>query len=260
LFYQVLAGIKSVDPNHFFTVELNYRDSYGNQDTLLNPVLSLDATYTYYETYDDDLAAYNSSPVLPMFLTEANYEFDNDTGFFSGVADAFILREQEYWTATSGATGQFYGSYYTNHFNTSWQTNMATPGALQTAYVTRLFGSYPWWNLVPDQTKQIVTAGYGTYNGSNGNLPLANYVTTAWIPDGSLAIAYDPAGNTLTVNLAKFNAPVTAGWYDPSNGTFTVIAGSPFANSGTFQFVPNGLNTGGDKDWVLVLEVNPITP
>jgi hypothetical protein len=260
LFYQVLSGIKSVDSNHMFTVELDYYQSYGNQDTLLKPILSLDSSYTYYETYDEDLKAYNSSPTLPMFLTEANYEFQNDTGFYPGTAGAFILREQEYWTATSGATGQFYGSYYTNYFNTGWKTDMATPGALQTSFLARLLSSYSWWNLVPDQTHQIITAGYGTYNGSKGSLPLANYVTTAGVPDGSLANAYDPAGNSLTVNLAKFNAPVTAGWYDPSNGTFAVIAGSPFANSGTYQFVPKGLNNGGDKDWVLVLEVNPVTP
>ncbi len=260
LILQLMSGIASADSNHLQDIELNDNVSYSNQDTALSHVLSFDGAYTYFETYDEVLNAFNSSPTLPVFMMEANYEFENNSNYFSGVAGTFMLREQEYWTMTSGATGQLYGSHYTNHFISGWQTNMATPGALQTAYVAKLFGSYPWWNLVPDQTHQIVTSGYGTYNGSNGNLTFANYVTAAWVPDGSLAIVYDPAGSSLTVNLAKFNAPVTAGWYDPSNGTFTVIAGSPFANSGTYQLVPKGLNNDGEKDWVLVLEVNPVTP
>ena len=100
-----------------------------------------------------------------------------------------------------------------------------------------------------------MTAGYGTYDGGNGNLRFADYATTAWIPDGSLAIVYDPAGN-LTVNLANFGQPVTAGWYDPSNGTFTTISSAPFTNSGTRVFTPPGNNQDGDTDWVLVLGVD----
>jgi hypothetical protein len=252
---QLMAGIASVDPNHLMDIELDYYNSYSNQDTAkLAPVLSFDAAYTYYETYDMVLAAYNSSPTLPVFMIEANYEFANNNNFFSGTAGAFMLREQEYWTMTSGASGQIYGSHYTNHFNTGWQTNMNSPGALETKYVTQLFGSLPWWNLVPDQAHQIVTSGFGTYSSGNGNLTAANYATTAWVTDGSLAVVYDPAGNALTVDLAKFSGPVTARWYDPSNGTYTAIAGSPFANSGSHVFSTPGANHDSNPDWVLVLQ------
>jgi len=252
---QLMAGIASADPNHLMDIELDYYRSYSNQDTAtLGPHLSLDAAYTYFETYDCVLAAYNSAPTIPVILLETNYEFQNNTGSLPGAAGTFVLREQEYWTMTSGATGQFYGSYYTNHFNSGWQTKMNSPGALEIVYLTQLFRSLPWWNLVPDQTHQVVTAGYGTYNGSNGNLPASNYSTTAWVPDGSLAVIYDPAGNALTVNLAKFSGPVTAGWYDPSNGTYTSIAGSPFANAGSHVFSTPGKNHDAQSDWVLVLE------
>jgi len=251
---QLMAGIASVDSNHLMDIELDYDRSYSNQDTTLGPSLSLDAAYTYFETYDCVLAAYNSAPTMPVIMLEANYEFQNNTGFLPGNTGAFVLRQQEYWTMTSGATGQFYGSHYTNHFNSGWQANMNTPGALEIVYLTQLFRSLPWWNLVPDQTHQIVTAGYGTPNGSSGNLPAANYSTTVWAPDGSLAVVYDPAGNALTVNLAKFSGPVTARWYDPSNGTYTPIAGSPFANGGSQVFSTPGQNHDGQSDWVLVLE------
>jgi hypothetical protein len=48
---------------------------------------------------------------------------------------------------------------------------------------------------------------------------------------------------------------VTARWYDPTNGIFSTISGSPFANSGSRNFTPPRKNSAGDGDWVLVLEV-----
>ena len=189
LVHQVMAGIASTAPTQLQTIELDFFESYSNQDhTTLGSTLTLDAAYTYFETYDEVLAAYNSTPTLPVFLVEANYEFENDLSAFPGVTDTFILREQEYWTMTSGASGQFYGSLYTWKFAAGWQNHLDSPGALELSYLTRLFNSIPWWNLVPDQTHQVVTIGYGTYNAGNDDLPLANYATTAWVPDGSVAI------------------------------------------------------------------------
>jgi len=261
LVYQVMAGIASADPNHIQTIELNFDASYSNQDTAtLGSTLGSDGVYTYLETYDEALLAYNSSPTLPTFLTEANYEYENNTDLFSGTTGPFILREQEYWAMTSGSGGQLYGNHYTWTFTSGWQSFLDSPGTMELAYWLGLFNSVPWWNLVPDQNHQIVTSGYGTYDGSNGNLPIANYATTAWIPDGSLAITYDPAGDALTVNLGEFNQPITATWYDPSNGASTTIAGSPFQNIGSEQFAPPGINHDGDEDWVLVLRASAPSP
>jgi hypothetical protein len=263
LVYQVMAGIASADPNHLQTVELTW---YSNEDAALRPFLALDAAYSYYETYDEVLAAYNSLPTLPTFLVEANYEYDNITHLFRGKTGTLILRQQEYWAMTSGACGHFYGNDHIWPFKASkhmwtfaknWRSYLDSPGTRELGYFNKLFHSLPWWQLVPDQSHQVVTKGYGTYNGKNGNLPAADYVTTAWIPDGSLAVIYDPAGNALQIDLAKFKAAVTAAWYDPSNGTFTTISGSPIANSGLRQFKPSDANHGGDHDWVLVLEAGP---
>jgi hypothetical protein len=262
LVYQVMAGIASTAPNQLQTIELNYQASYSNQDqATLGSTLKLDAAYTYYETYDVLLQAFNSSPTLPTFLTEANYEFDNLTSNLPGPAGTFVLREQEYWAMTSGACGQLFGNHYVWQFiSGAWQNYLDSPGTLELAYVNKLFNSIPWWNLIPDQNHQIVTAGYGTYNGENADLPIADYATTAWVPDGSLAVVYDQPGNALTVNLANFSQPVTAAWYDPSNGTFVAIPGSPFPNSGQQVFTPLGSNQDGDPDWVLVLETNLVIP
>ena len=256
---QLMKGIASTDANHLQTIELNYYASYSNQDALMTSVLGADASYTYFETYDEDLAAYNSSPTLPMFLTEGNYEYENNTGGLPAPTGVFVLREQAYWTMTSGGAGQLYGNQYTYRFPSNWQTFLDSPGALELPYWSQLFNAVSWWTLVPDQNHQVVTAGYGTYDANNTNLTTATYATTSWNPNGSLAVVYDVAGNTLTVNLSKFTASVYAEWYDPSNGMFTTVSGSPLPNSGSTQFTPPNQNHDGDKDFVLVLAINPVS-
>jgi len=253
LVHQVMLGIASADPTHLQTIELNYDFSYSNQDTTLDDVLTMDACYTYLETYDCFVQAYASTPVTPLFLTEANYEYENNTGALPGPAGPYVLREQAYWTLTSGGAGQLYGNHYTWLFPLGWQLFLTSPGAREIKYINGLFATLPWQELVPDTTHQVVTAGYGTYDGSNGNLTTATYCTTAWIP-GSHALTYCPQATTLTVNLAEFAGFTRARWYDPSSGAFMQISGSPFRNSGSHNFTTPGNNQDGNPDWVLDLD------
>ena len=95
----------------------------------------------------------------------------------------------------------------------------------------------------------MLTAGYGTYGDWD-------YATAAQTPDRSLALAYIPTSRTVTVDLAAMSGPVDARWYDPSNGTYTEIPGSPFPNTGPHDFTTPGQNAdgAGNEDWVLVLQ------
>lgn len=249
---QVMAGIASVDSNHIQTIELNYRISYSNQDSSVRPYLGADYLYTYDETYADALAAYNSTPAVPVILGEANYENENDTGSLPSVAGAEVVRRQVYWTLLSGGVGHFYGNGNVNHFDTGWQNSLDTAAVNDLNFATTLFSPYQWWSLVPDQSHVIVTSGFGTFNASNENLTTGNYVTASATPDGTLAFAYAPTTATLAVNMAKFVNQVIARWYDPSNGTFQVIG--TFSNSGSHNFVTPGNDSDGNKDWVLVLD------
>jgi hypothetical protein len=252
----VALGIGDVDTRHLQTVELNYTKSGSLDDPAWGPIIKLNASYQYSTTYEQVLEDYNRSNFLPTFLVEADYEFEQQSVPPGGTP--LQLRRQEYWALLSGATGQLYGNYYTWRFLCSnrdssgnciggWKDKLDTPGQTQIGYVKALFASRRWYDLVPDQAHTLVTEGLGTY----GTL---DYVTAARTPDGTLAIAYLPSSRTVTVDLSKLGGPVTARWYDPTTGTFTSIAGSPFANSGSQPFTTPGTNAAGDNDWVLVLE------
>ena len=249
----VALGIRDRDTNHIHTTELEYYVSSSLDDTNWNSLIDLNATYTYYATYARLLQDYNRNNFLPNFMVEANYEFEHA---YTGNA---TLRRQEYWTMLSGATGQLYGNGYTWPFSGGWQSPLDTPGAIQFGYVTALFAPRAWFNLIPDTNHVVVTAGYGTFSAApDVNLVNNNdYATAARTADGSLVMAYMPTSRTLTVDMSKLSGPAVGHWYDPANGSYLTISGSPFANSGTRTFTPSGNNSDGDGDWILVLETNP---
>jgi Protein of unknown function (DUF4038)/Concanavalin A-like lectin/glucanases superfamily/Putative collagen-binding domain of a collagenase/Fibronectin type III domain len=257
LIENIMAGIASVDPNHLQTSQLDYPVSGSHDDSLLLPYTTLDAVYSYPPQYAEIYAEYNASPTIPVFMEEANYEGENNTG--NDPSTSKVLRQQEYWSMLAGALGgQMYGSSVTAYFQNGWQNGLDTPGVRQLQIMKSFFGARQWWGLVPDQAHTVVTAGYGAFSNS-GAVHTNNYVTAARATDGSLVIAYTPASTTLTVSMSQLNGPVTARWFDPVNGTFTAISGSPFANSGTHNFATPGNNSGGDSDWVLLLEANADT-
>jgi len=251
----IALGIKDNDPNHLQTVELDYYVSSSLDDPNWAPIVGLNFAYTYYPTYDEVLHAYQQSANMPMFMGEEHYEFETVGDPSSGqeLGTPLVLRRQEYWTLLSGASGQLYGNGYTVRFLSGWKNNLDTTGVSQLQYVTALFASRAWYNLIPDSNHTVLTSGYGTY-ASSGSVSGNDYATAASTGDGTLAIAYLPTVRTVTINMASMSGTVTARWYDPENGTYQSINGSPFPNTGTHNFTPTGNNSGGDGDWVLVLE------
>jgi len=247
----VARGLQTADPNHVQTVELDFYVSGSLNDPTWAPIIQLSAAYTYFPTYAEVLKEYNRSNFIPTFMIEANYEFEQN---FTDFGSPQTLRRQEYWTMLSGATGQLYGSLYTDKFPSDWKTNLNTPGAIQIGYLLALFSPRPWYNLIPDQSHTVVTAGFGTFS-STDTITNNSYVTAASTPDGTLGMAYLPTIRAITVAMNKLSGPANARWFDPSNGSFTPISGSPFANTGTRQFSPPGNNSDGNGDWVLLLEV-----
>jgi len=105
----------------------------------------------------------------------------------------------------------------------------------------RLFRSRPWFELVPDQKHEAVTAGLGEFRG-------LDYLAAGRSVDGSAVIAYMPTRRTVTVDMSKVSGAQALGWwFDPSTGKAT--AAGAFPTSGTREFTPPA-----EGDWVLVLD------
>jgi hypothetical protein len=250
-------GIKSVDPNHISTTELNYLTSASLDDARWNSLVELDGVYTYYPTYAQVLKEYNRSNFRPVFLEEASYEFEHNFNTAGGAPAN--LRRQGYWTMLSGATGQLYGSAYTwklpNGWLTNWRSKLDTPGVVQLSYMRDLFALRKWYDLIPDQRHTVVIDGYGTPAPlGTGSVTTDTYATAARTLDGKQAAVYMPTIRTITVDMSQLAGPISAQLYDPTTARYINVNGSPFLNSGHKQFTPPGKNGDGDGDWVLVLE------
>jgi Putative collagen-binding domain of a collagenase len=89
-----------------------------------------------------------------------------------------------------------------------------------------------------------------------GSVATNTYAPAARTSDGSLMIAYMPTIRTITVDMSKLVGLTTARWYNPTNGKYVDVSGSPFANFGGRRFTPPVNNSAGDGDWVLVLEAS----
>jgi hypothetical protein len=250
-------GIKDKDSRHLHTAELHVGRSLSTDDPKWAAIVSLNAAYCYRPTYIEVLRGYNyRAKTMPVFMVEAVYEFEGNGQ--PRVSTPWTLRRQEYWSLLSGATGQLYGNGYTWPFKADWKSHLDTPGAAQMLHLKKFFESRTWYDLVPDQNHSTVTAGYGTMlvhnDSAAGEIDSNDYATTARTADGSLVVSYLPTRRTVTVDMSRLSKPATARWFDPSDGTYVAIAGSPQANSGFHRFTPSGKNHDGDGDWVLVLE------
>lgn len=260
LVLEVALGIRDNDTRHLQTVELDWPTYMSSlDDTTWQSILGVNLTYTYYPTYAELYVDYNRSSHLPSVMIEANYEGENlEQG--SHVTNAHDIRTQYYWSNLSGATGSFYGNHWEVFAldNSTWRSNLAGDrGAPQVAHVQALFGSRKWYELVPDQNHTVVTAGYGDFE-AGGNAQDNTYATTARTADGALVMTYMPTARAVTVDMTTLADRVVARWFDPTNGAYSDIAGSPFDKTGSKTFAPpSAKHSDGYDDWVLVLETVP---
>ena len=252
----VASGIKSMDPAHLQTIELNIWTSSSADDPTWLPLLSINSTYTYSPTYLQMWHSYNQVPVLPTFLVEGHYDLIDNGPEEYGTPS--LLRRQEYWAMLSGGKGQLYGNAYTDEFMPGWKDYVDTVAVTQLMIWHSFFSSLPWQNLVPDEDHTVVTAGYGTSGSLKDRASKVDFCTASKTLDGTFVTAYLPTPRTVTVDMASLKGPAIGRWFDPTNGTYIAIAGGPFANSGSRQFTPpeKSANNDGDNDWVLLLDAS----
>lgn len=214
--------------------------------------ITLDRIRTPTKPVIDGEPRYENHPLLP-----SGQQYYHRPKSWDGKrrADAHQVREAAYWAMLAGAAGHTYGAHDIwqmcdpkkrkpkNHANTPWHEALDFPGAKQMGIMRRLFESFAWQKLVPNQ--QIIANGQG---------PGEHHAQAARAADGSFLMAYLPMGDPISIHmdaiLLKEKTEVTARWFDPRSGKWTTIGN--FKNSGTHEFTPP---TNGKKDdWVLVLQ------
>jgi Protein of unknown function (DUF4038)/Putative collagen-binding domain of a collagenase/PASTA domain len=248
----IADGVRSTDPNHLITIELDFPASESQDDTNWISRINTNGVYTYYPTYAECYVAYNKPTIMPVLFLEENYEAENN---LCEIGTPSILRRQEYWSILAGAlAGHMYGSYWIDRFDPAWQQHLSSQCVTELGYFKNFFTGINFQNLVPDQSHSLLTSGYGTYNNSDTCIGANDYATAAKSSDGSLAVIYTPVAHTMTVAMGNFAGPVTARWFDPTNATFQTVAGSPFPNTGNHNFTTPGNNSAGYPDWVLLLQ------
>jgi len=251
--HAVVRGIKDAGDTHLMTV--NWRPSFHHEGS------GWTRKYEYGEDWIDLNAWYINTPIkeggAPCYWQKMEYERPNPMPTFAtevhyqppyAKATDLDCRMQNYYVALgSGCGGHVYGSgFLANEWD--YDTYKNNGGRLQAIHVKNLFGVREWTSLVPDYGYRFITAGFGDL------LPTTTNYVGAAINSGSLGMAYCPQASTVTADMSRFSGPVEGRWYDPTNGTWKQIQGSPFGNRGSRTFSTPGSNSAGAADWVLVFE------
>jgi Protein of unknown function (DUF4038)/Putative collagen-binding domain of a collagenase len=241
----IANGIREVDPQTLHTAHGHHTSALDYWQS--EPWLGVNNVYTYERVYAHALEQYARPELMPFFLIESIYENEYD-------ATEQRLRTQAYQAVLSGAAGQVFGNNPIWHFDgrgihpapVTWQEALQSRGAQSMTHLHDLLATRPWWLLDPDSDHKLLTDGLGSED---------ERAVAACTGDGSLAIVYLPGDREITIDLAQLAGPnVAARWYDPADGTFAAIEGSPFSATGQRQFRPDPDNSAGFSDWVLILE------
>jgi len=237
----IALGIREFDRRHLFTA---HSDSVlpTPEEFASGGWLDVNASYNCDAVHQRVSGDYNTLLVLPTFLIESCYEGEHNSS-------AVQIRRQAYWSVLCGGFGHVFGNNPLWHYNGptlypfegTWQQAMDLPGSVSMMYWGRLLRSRSWYDLVPDEKHQVVTAGLGEFEGDD-------YLAAGRTSDGSTVIAYLPTPRTIHVDMTRIaGKQVKAWWYDPRKGEAS--DGGTFPSTGTQEFTPPG-----EGDWVLVLD------
>jgi len=250
----LLNGLRSVASQQSveFSAEWD-SEMIATDQTQFGSLMTLNGVYSWSGVVSSHgRRAYAHAPTLPAYLLEEPYDEEGPDGNNYNPSATQPVRRFQWWGWLSTIGGYISGNGYVWQFNPGWQSHLNTQGAQDMARLNAFMRSIAWYNLVPSGLggmRTLITAGGGEDSASD-------YVAAAATPDGSLLIAYIPPAQTgsITVDMAALRGRVRARWFDPTSGAF-VDAGNGLANTGQRVFTPPGINSAGQSDWVLVLDL-----
>jgi len=198
--------------------------------------------------------AYMHQPVMPSYLLEEPYDEEGPDGNGYNPNATQPVRRFQWWGWLSTIGGYISGNGYVWQFiDPVWQQHLNTQAALDMGRLNNFINSIPWWKLVPSGLNRMKTLIVDENNIDT----TASYVSAAAASDGSLLVAYIPPAHqgSITVDMRALSSKAYAKWFDPADGTYTEISGSPFDNKTVLSFMPPGKNSANETDWVLKLAV-----
>ncbi len=229
---------------------LGYQSSHSNDDPRIEWIVK-----------SGPAREWSLDPMRPIINLEPIYEAHMN-GTSKRLATVLEVRQACWWSVlATPVAGVSYGAHGVwswetqpaipmNHLRTGvarpWHEAIKLPGSTHLKHLRAILETVAWPRLRP--MPALLTAQPGEAN-------IQHWISAAQTDDARSAVIYLPGGVAdVTVDLAKFPAPVKARWIDPTTGRGKSIAGAPFANDAARAFAPPGTNAGGDSDWVLVLE------
>jgi uncharacterized protein DUF4038/collagenase-like protein with putative collagen-binding domain len=244
----VARGIRDTDPDALQTAHgapgSPAASVWGDYDWL-----DVNNVYTYDGPYEPSIEQY-AAGARPFFFIEGTYENEFD-------ATTKLLRIQAYHAMLAGAIGQVFGNNPMWHFDGpglhdfegTWQDALSSPGTSSMQHLDTLFGSLPWWTLVPDYCGEFLLGDVG------GGF---DRTVAAVAADRTLAVVYNVTGGPVEVDLTRLDGDeATARWFDPTSGEFGDPQTVAPASGAPTTLTPPGLNAEADEDWILVLEARP---
>lgn len=243
----VVAGIDGAVPHALHTVHSGL-DTVTAHYWAGEPWLAIDTTYTYGDVHAAVLARTTADPGMPVIMIEGAYEGEHGAG-------AEKVRIQAYGAMLAGAAGQFFGNNPIWHFSgpglytaeQTWRESLDSPGAQSMTHLRALFDGLEWWRLEPGARDSPIMPGNGLFAAASR--------------DGSLALAYlfDSGAVQLSSHHAGGRSPGVR-WFDPANGSWHRVAALPDPAGRTHRLKPpSELNSGGRRDWLLVVEAGKAT-
>lgn len=199
---------------------------------------------------------YSHSPVMPAFLLEEPYDEEGPDGNNYNPNATQPVRRFQWWGWLSTIGGYISGNGYVWQFvDPVWQQHLNTQGATDMGRLNGFIKSLEWWTLVPSGLsgmKELVP------DDANADTT-AHYVASAAARDGSLLVAYIPPAHSgpVKIDMTAMRGNAYGYWFDPTSGSYRLVAGSPLKNSGVRELMPPGKNSRGENDWVLLLSLSP---
>lgn len=240
---------------HYRRMDPVYR--FSGMYTQLNPIKPFvnaepsyeDIPVRFWEYYD-----YSKFGKKKEDIIDDNGLIKDTTYFADGIYDDYDIRMQAYWTYLSGAAGYTYGNNavwqmykprgkYHVPCLTFWKGALDRPGARCMRYVKALFTKYPLDRFRPDLS---VLFGIN-YND-------ASYITPVLAKDKTFILVYLSQGQDVRIQMSKLRSLGKAYWFNPRNGTRTLIG--PVENKGIRTFNPPGEAGERGNDWILILETD----